>query len=319
MKLKFYSVEVTIAFLIILTTTGHALFRIPETKKIAEHLLHTAEAVLLYQLKDDVKELYLSASIIQKNDHSNVIRGISVNGLTYKKNQVGTFTADRLEYQEEKQLLYLTEHIFANFAPYTFTCHDAKYEKKENYFHCFSQAAITIDQAKSGDTVKIFSDFSKANLETKYSKYWGHVKGNIKRQKGFQPPSKFSSDELVIYGEEMQANLLGNVWFQHDTYEVTGRRAEIFFDNYNKKLKYFDVYDDVVVTQRIPTLPGGLRKAYCEKMEGVRSEGLLTLTGTPRIEQGRDIIRGTKITLRQRANLVEVDDAVSNIIYDDKK
>ena len=54
------------------------------------------------------------------------------------------------------------------------------------------------------------------------------------------------------------------------------------------------------------------RKAFAEKLEGVMSEDRIILTGFPRVLQGGDVIKGSRITLIENNELVEAEDANTN-------
>ncbi|OFZ68803.1 MAG: hypothetical protein A2451_14970 [Bdellovibrionales bacterium RIFOXYC2_FULL_39_8] len=109
-------------------------------------------------------------------------------------------------------------------------------------------------------------------------------------------------------------NLDGDVYLKKQEVEAWGRRGEIFLENYNKKLKYFVLYDDIKLEETLTVGKDTLltRKAFGEKLEGIMSEGLLFLTGYPRVFQGKDVIKGNRIILRQNNQIVEVDDANTN-------
>ena len=61
--------------------------------------------------------------------------------------------------------------------------------------------------------------------------------------------------------------------------------------------------------------PDGLqnRKAYAERLEGLGREEKMVLTGAPRVEMGKDVIKGYRITIRENVDLIEVDDAMSDV------
>ena len=98
-------------------------------------------------------------------------------------------------------------------------------------------------------------------------------------------------------------------------------RGEIFLENYNKKLKYYALYDDVKVVEKIPVIKKGEsrktfieRRAYAEKLEGFVKEGKIVLTGYPKVLQENDVIKGNVITLLKSNEVIEVDDSSSSFI-----
>ena len=111
-------------------------------------------------------------------------------------------------------------------------------------------------------------------------------------------------------------NLEGDVFLIKQQLKANSRRGEIFLENYNKKLKYFVLYDDVKVVEKV--MLEGInsssfdRRAFSEKLEGMMSEGRIILTGYPKVFQQGDVIKGNRITLRENNEVVEVDDANTN-------
>src|SRR5665647_2877221 len=101
---------------------------------------------------------------------------------------------------------------------------------------------------------------------------------------------------------------------KRQSYLITSGKADITLENYNKSLKYFVLNDDVKVTETVHT-PQGVqqRKAFSERLEGFGREQRMILSGAPRVEMGTDVVRGYRITIREDIDLIEVDDAVSDI------
>src|SRR5690606_36667393 len=134
------------------------------------------------------------------------------------------------------------------------------------------------------------------------------------RQRACEENIHFSSDDLYSYEALLKIELLGNVLVRRPGMVSTSLKGEIFLENYNKKLKYFVLYDDVKVTEKLK-LEGGRvveRRAFGEQLEGIMSEDKITLTGSPKVFPVKDIIKGNVIVLRENNEVVEVDDANSN-------
>jgi lipopolysaccharide export system protein LptA len=60
-------------------------------------------------------------------------------------------------------------------------------------------------------------------------------------------------------------------------------------------------------------LSSTVRRAYSERLEGFGQEQKMILSGAPRVEQGEDVIKGYRITIRQNIDLIEVDDSMSDM------
>ena len=99
-----------------------------------------------------------------------------------------------------------------------------------------------------------------------------------------------------------------------DLFPSHDRRGEIYLDNQSKKLKYYTLFDDVKVIEKLKINENQLieRKAFGEKLEGIISEDKLILTGSPKVLQEDDVVKGNKITLRENNEVIEVEDASSN-------
>jgi len=136
----------------------------------------------------------------------------------------------------------------------------------------------------------------------------------MERKKKHEGKIKFSSDELQTDGIESLAELRGNVHLERQNYFITAGKGDIYLENFNKSLKYFVFNDDVKMTETLKTANGVTqRKAFSERLEGFGREEKMVLTGAPRVEQGEDVIKGYRITTRENVDLIEVDDAMSDV------
>ena len=130
----------------------------------------------------------------------------------------------------------------------------------------------------------------------------------------------FASREFQFDGNKSLANLSGDVHLKRESYDITAGKGDIYLENFNKKLKYFVLNDDVKVSEKLQTKQGiQERKAFAERLEGFGRDQRMVLTGAPRVEMGKDIIKGYRITIRENIDLVEVDDAMSDVQVKRKK
>jgi len=231
--------------------------------------------------------------------------------------QDGSMTARRAKFLKEKNELVLTGSIVAKYKNFETKCEAAIYLLKKEFLVCNENVVSTAIDEKTKDTVIINSEKSNGDFKTKYSLYEGNIRGEIIRKLPLEPKTNFFSDSMEFEGLNSKIFLHDNVRVIHKDFDVKSREAMIELENYNKDVKYFTFENDVFLEQKIKE-PPYLRKAYAEKMVGIRSEGKAILTGAPRVVQGRDIVQGNMITLRQGASLIEVNDAVSSIIYGDR-
>jgi lipopolysaccharide export system protein LptA len=145
--------------------------------------------------------------------------------------------------------------------------------------------------------------------------YIGNVNGLIKRKRLYEESINFKADLLTFKAPISFAELQGNVALNKKNLDAYANRGEVFLENYNKKLKYYALYDDVRLQEKLINNGRPLvRKAFAEKLEGLMSEKKIILTGLPKVFQERDVIKGNRIIIRENVETVEVDDANSNII-----
>ena len=145
--------------------------------------------------------------------------------------------------------------------------------------------------------------------------YRGGVNGLVKRKRIYEESLSFKADLLTFNAPQSLVEMKGNVAFKKENLDAFANRGEVFLENYNKKLKYYALYDDVKLQERL--VNNGkpmIRKAFSEKLEGLMSEKKIILTGLPKVFQERDVIKGNKIMIRENVETVEVDDANTNII-----
>jgi lipopolysaccharide export system protein LptA len=168
------------------------------------------------------------------------------------------------------------------------------------------------------DYIEIEGDRARIYPESERSEFRDNVKGLVRRARLYEESLYFASDELDIAMTTGKVDLKGNVFMRKQLLRATSRRGEIFLENYNKKLKYFVLYDDVKVVEKI-VIDGKTTKrlAYAEKLEGMMSESKAILTGYPKVYQENDVIKGNQIILRENTEVIEVIDANTNILIKD--
>jgi lipopolysaccharide export system protein LptA len=112
----------------------------------------------------------------------------------------------------------------------------------------------------------------------------------------------------------------GAVTFKKGNLEASSNLGSLFLENYNKKLKYYSLSDDVRLQESL-LLEGRpmKRKAFSEKLEGIISEKKVILTGLPKVFQGKDVIKGNRIIIRENIETVEVDDANTSLTLEREK
>jgi len=197
----------------------------------------------------------------------------------------------------------------------------AMYVMNKEFFVSEGNVRTETEDLKSGDKIFINSLKVHAWPKIKKSDYEGNVMGHIKRKRPYEPDIFFSSDSIYLDLLLNQIRLEGKVGIKRQDVEATSRRGEIYLDNRNKKLKYYTLFDDVKVVEKLKIGEKDLieRKAFGEKLEGIISEDKLVLTGSPKVLQEEDVVKGNKIMLRENNDVIEVEDASSNFTVKKKE
>jgi lipopolysaccharide export system protein LptA len=222
------------------------------------------------------------------------------------------YAGERGVYDQNKEVLTLERETTVNLPDTQANSEKMIYEVKEDRVHLIGDVKTKTFYVEQGDWIYLDADEAYFWTEARRSRYLGNVSGEIKRKRVYEDSLSFRSNELYLNMNTLKADLNHNVFMKKQNLTATSRRGEIFLENYNKKLKYFVLYDDVKVIEKV-MLDGKFinRKAFSEKLEGLPSESKIILTGYPKVYQLNDVIKGNKIVLRENTEVVEVDDANS--------
>ncbi len=165
------------------------------------------------------------------------------------------------------------------------------------------------------NTLDLYSQKVIFLAEENLLEYSGFVHGKIKRVKSYEQSVDIATDFLQLNGNEGLIDLKGNVKLKKEQFFGEANNGQVYLENYNKKLKYYTLYDDVKLKETIK-LPNREieRRAFAEKLEGHMSERKVILTGFPKVLQENDVIKGNRIVLRENASTIEIDDANSSLI-----
>jgi lipopolysaccharide export system protein LptA len=167
----------------------------------------------------------------------------------------------------------------------------------------------------SSDNILINSNSATFRPKEQTMEFIGSVNGLVKRKRIYEESLSFKTDYLNLDVPASLVEMKGNVSFKKENLEAFANRGEVFLENYNKKLKYYALYDDVKLQENLVSNGKPMaRKAFAEKLEGQMAEKKIILTGLPKVFQERDVIKGNRIIIRENVETVEVDDANTNII-----
>ncbi|MBC7537812.1 MAG: hypothetical protein H7281_03265 [Bacteriovorax sp.] len=173
---------------------------------------------------------------------------------------------------------------------------------------------------KTGDELMVNSTSAIYRPKLQIIEYRDNVNGLVKRKRVYEENISFKTDLLTFNAPISLVEMKGNVAFKKENLDAFANRGEVFLENYNKRLKYYALYDDVRLQETLVNNGKPLvRKAFSEKLEGLISEKKIILTGLPKVFQERDVIKGNRIIIRENVETVEVDDANTNITLEKDK
>ncbi len=268
-----------------------------------------------FHLKDGLPQMSLSADKMrsQGEELAEFSAPTGVYSLK-KKNKTVRYRALTGVYKKKNELLTLGGKVEVTTDEAKYFAEKLKYFLKKDLITGEGSVRFEGDDLKSKDHVTITSDKMRAQPEAQLSSFNGNVNGSMERKKKYEGRLVFSSRDMDLDGSTSLAHLEGDVTMKRQSYTLTGGKADIYLENFNKSLKYFVMNDDVKVSEKIQT-PEGIqeRKAFSERLEGFGREEKMILSGAPRVEMGKDIIKGYRITIRENVDLIEVDDAMSDV------
>lgn len=186
-----------------------------------------------------------------------------------------------------------------------------KYFGKKNRFVANGNTKSVIKSHKDQGTFNVKSAHLNSQVDRKEVSFEGDVRAKLVRNRRYEGTINLKAQKMVLKQLESYVFLEGRVSIRRNKYNLEANKADIFLENFNKTLKYYVLYDDIKLEEKI-TLDDGsniIRRAFSEKLEGYMREGKIVLSGAPRVEQDNDLIKGYQITLRENVELVEVDDS----------
>lgn len=279
------------------------------------------EELQYFHLKNGVPELSLAATHMRSQGEE-LAEFTSPKGVYnfQEKNKLLKYEAAEGIYRKAKDVLVLEGKVRVLSDEAEYLAERVKYYFKKDLI--IGQGGVTFNglDPKTKDQIAIASETMRANPHNQFSRFKGNVQGSLQRKKKYEGKMTFSSQQLELDGIKSLAHLEGDVSMARQSYLITAGKADIYLENFNKSLKYFVFNDDVKVTEKLQTPEGvSYRKAFAERLEGFGREQKMVLSGAPKVEHGADVVKGYKITIRENMDLIEVDDAMSDVQVKKKK
>ncbi len=225
-----------------------------------------------------------------------------------------TYEASKGRYDENRKIFSLSGAVQMKRENGWLSSQEADYNIDEQLFHA-SGDVRTKNSPPGGDEILINSDKAFSLFLKNVSEYEENVNGSIRKNNSSGKEVNFTCEKLQSDQTTSILIATGNVSLEKQDMTATGLRGEVRFDPKTKTLKDYLLYDDVKLTQKVNPARGRAytRKAFAEKFEGHPLENKFILTGAPRVLEGLDVVRGSRIIVRQNDETMEVEDSVSNI------
>jgi len=297
-----------------------------ETDSLKQEMKKTVESKELISYFDDIyyykveslakKMVYVAKNLVFDNADYNSQSILPVGEVYSKDGEIVNYSAGRSIYNPKKYELTFESDVIISTKNLIVTSNKAKYHTEEEIMTNWGNVKSDVTDEKNGDKIIVFSDEVVSRPYKKTSKFSGDVHGYIKRKKIYEERINFKSQQLLLDLNAYTAELITDVYLQKGGLEARAKRGEIYLDNYNKNLKYYVLYDDVKMLEKL-TLKNGtsfVRTGFAEKVEGIVSEDKVILSGNPKVFQVEDVIKGNRITLRENSEVIEIDDAITNFI-----
>lgn len=234
-----------------------------------------------------------------------------------KKSGSNTFfdyTAGRGHFDGKKNDITLKDDVHFYEPGFDFKGKRLSYSFNAEKVKGTGDVTVVVKHNKTGDLLRVNSDSFIGNMPKKMYQFHRKVAGVVKRKRQFEDSLEFMSEKLSINENNGLMKLEDDVVLNQRSIEAMANKGEIFLENYNKKLKYYVLKDDVRVKEVIKLKSGKnlLRRAFAEQLEGQMKSRQIVLSGFPKVIQSGSVLTGNTIILKENQKVIEVLDANSN-------
>lgn len=274
-----------------------------------------------YYLLDKTKPfIKLEATDLTLSQNNTLVVSTNPDGVIFKKSAEGidedpiNFKAKQSQANTSSNQLYLKDEVEIDVATSNLKSDSVTIFDNGRHLEANGNVRTHSLDLKTNDQILINSDFAIYRPKEKFFEYQRHVKGQIQRKRQYEENVFFTTDLLTLAQLRSEVQMKGNVTIKKGNLDASSNSGSLFLENYNKKLKYYALSDDVRLQETL--IVGGkttIRKGFAEKLEGLISEKKIILTGLPKVFQENDVIKGNRIIIRENVETVEVDDANTNI------
>lgn len=270
--------------------------------------------------------LQLESTHLTLSDANTFVLAVNPDGVIYRRNEKDIeeepvyFKALSSQIYTARKELFLNDNVEVKMGNAELKAN--KISIFNNGSHLEANGAVRTHNVdlKTNDQILINSDFAIYRPKEQFFEYKNNVKGSVQRKRQYEESVSFTTDLLTLAALQSKVEMKGNVTFKKGNLAASSNLGSVFLENYNKRLKYYSLSDDVRLQETL-SINGKpmVRKAFAEKLEGIISEQKIILTGLPKVFQEKDVIKGNRITIREKIETVEVDDANTNITLEREK
>lgn len=290
---------------------------LPAVQKVQAESYTQIQSAYYYILKEFSPYLFLKAQTINLWDGQSKAVLKSPSGDVYTSDgRIVHYKAKRGKVELKEQNLYLEDEVQIYDDNSLLLTDWASFLKKQDFFTAKGNVKSEHTSPQTKDYIYIESHIAHGWPQKEEAHYIGQVSGEIIRYRPYEPTTYFNGEKLEIKLKESHIQIFDNVSIFRANMKAYAHWGEIFLENYNKDLKYYALYDDVKIYEKVTTRTGEIinREAFSEKLEGLAKQRKIILTGYPRVVQGKDMIKGNTITFYEESDIVEVDGSHSNLI-----
>ncbi len=267
----------------------------------------------IYKISDQGQQVHITSSLLQIDDSGNIF-GEEIDGFLLKEERSVDFKSDYLKYLEDKKMLTLKGEALFKSEGREHQAESITYKMVSGDISGQGNVQTKMKDEKTKDKLRIDADSFIANTSKKILRYKDRVKGKLERRRKYESGFSFSSDKLDYIDSLSELKLSGNVKFNRQNYTISAGKSDIFLENYNKKLKYFTFYDDIIYVEQLKVKGNSMkRRAYAQKIDGHNKSRTMTLSGSPKVIQQEEMIKGTKIKFKEKSDLIEIFDSESTL------
>lgn len=296
---------------------------ISESDEMDESYFKTVDYYLVDKAKPFLK---LEATELTLSKQNTEVTGFNPDGVIYRRDEKGVeedpifFNSKNARVFTANKELYLQNEVEVKVANSNLKSDKVTIFNSGRHLEADGNVRTSSFDPKTNDNILITSEFALYRPKEQFFEYQRKVKGTVQRRRQYEESVSFTTDLMTLSGAQSEVEMKGNVTFKKGNLDASSNQGTLFLENYNKKLKYYSLSDDVRLQESLSV--GGkpmVRKAFAEKLEGLISEKKVILTGLPKVFQEKDVIKGNRITIRENIETVEVDDANTNITLERDK